>query len=641
MKYRLDIDGLRAIAVLSVLFYHAHLGFPGGYVGVDVFFVISGFLITGLLLKAIGKGTFSYLDFWERRGRRLVPALAVVTLFTAVTSALVLLPDHLQDLGGALIAQPLLLSNVYFWRVVKAGYFGDPPEIRPLLHIWSLGVEEQFYVLFPLLLMLILKRRALAPHVGKILSTISVISLGLAIALTPIKGVFSFFMLPTRAWELILGGLLAVALAKSDRPPVILVNKNAREFLALVGLGLIGWSVFFYHHETPFPGYAALVPCAGTALLIWVHSHGSLTAIGRVLSLPAIVRVGQISYSLYLWHWPLIAYGNYLFLLESTEAKWLVVLLSCWLGYLSWRWVETPFREKKALASRPAILGLFAAYAAICIGLGGLYGIFAEKIHGDPASIAKPTRSFTFEANIDDPNIVLPRLGTKDLPASFLLWGDSHAMSSVAPVLDLLGKEHGVSGRQLTRSSKAPLLSWGYVPGQQKRSVPDEFKTKWGNLALETAASEKIKAVFLVGFWQIYTRPSFSTELEETISEFNRRGVQVVFVGDNPNFLTDPGRRLRLASKWRWIQEPDLATEELHREQNLVVYNAIADLAPELDFRVVDLAPTIFDWDSLVSEDRELLYFDDDHLSDAGALKLRPLFEPIVKELEGIKPKSR
>ena len=166
MSYRPDIDGLRAIAVLAVLFYHAHLGFPGGYVGVDVFFVISGFLITGLLLKAIGKGTFSYVDFWERRVRRLVPALAVVTIFTAVTSSIILLPEDLKDLGGALIAQPLLLSNVYFWRVVQGGYFGDPPEIRPLLHTWSLGVEEQFYVLFPLFLMLIMTRRSLANHLG-------------------------------------------------------------------------------------------------------------------------------------------------------------------------------------------------------------------------------------------------------------------------------------------------------------------------------------------------------------------------------------------------------------------------------------------------------------------------------------------
>lgn len=219
MSYRPDIDGLRAVAVLSVLFYHAHLGFPGGYVGVDIFFVISGFLITGLLLKAITKGTFSYVDFWERRVRRLVPALAVVTVFTAVTSYFILLPEDLNDLGGALIAQPLLLSNVYFWRVVKNGYFGDPPEIRPLLHTWSLGVEEQFYVLFPLFLVVICKRQFLARHVGKIVAGIALASLAFAIIITPIKGVFSFFTLPTRAWELLLGGLLALKLPAP--PPTV------------------------------------------------------------------------------------------------------------------------------------------------------------------------------------------------------------------------------------------------------------------------------------------------------------------------------------------------------------------------------------------------------------------------------------
>ena len=630
MKYRPDIDGLRAIAVLSVLFYHAHLGFPGGYVGVDVFFVISGFLITGVLLKTILQGTFSYIDFWERRVRRLVPALAVVTLFTAITSVFILLPEDLDDLGGALIAQPLLMSNVYFWRVVQGGYFGDPPEIRPLLHTWSLGVEEQFYVLFPLLLMLILSRRVLAAQVGKILAGIALGSLALAILLTPIKSVLSFFTLPTRTWELILGGLLALRLNSPSSPKS---SRGWREFQSVLGLGLIAWSVFVYHHETPFPGYAALVPVLGTALLMWANSHGGLTVVGKALSHPVLVRIGQISYSLYLWHWPLIAYGDYLFLLESTEAKWLVVLLSCWLGYLSWRWIETPFREKRWLASRKAIFRLFLAYALVCIALGGIFGLTNGELRSDAADIPKPTRSFVNDANTGDPDLVLPVLGDKSAPPTFLLWGDSHAMSSAAPALDSIGKDIGISGLQLTSSSKTPLMIWDYEPSAMKRPVSAHFKERWASLALETVTSQKLRTVFLVGFWEIYSRENFASTLQQTVQEFNQRGAHVVFVTDNPALTRDPWRQARLSAHWSWIGMPGLIPQNSHREKNAFVDRALAKLPSGANFTVIDLAPAIFGWGSLTSAEGQLLYFDDDHLSDAGSLRLRPLLEPLIRDL--------
>ena len=631
MSYRPDIDGLRAVAVLSVLFYHAHLGFPGGYVGVDVFFVISGFLITGLLLKAIRQGTFSYAEFWERRVRRLVPALAVVTVFTAITGAIILLPEDLEDLGGALIAQPLLMSNVYFWRVVKGGYFGDPPEIRPLLHTWSLGVEEQFYVVFPILLMVIMKRQALARHLGSILFGLASASFVLSVLLTPEKSVLAFFTLPTRAWELILGGLLALRTTRvSSSLPA---PRLYRETCALVGLGLVAYSIAFFHHETPFPGYAALVPCLGTALLIWANSSLEVTLVGRVLSWPAVVRVGQISYSLYLWHWPLIAYGDYLFLLESTEARWLVALMSCWLGHLSWRWIETPFRERHRLNGRKEVGLFFIVYALISTGLGGAYYFGGNLRTGSSTLPYKPTRTFISEAEIDNPGWHPPTLGANDRGPTFLLWGDSHAMSSLAPVLDSLGKELGVGGLQFTDSSRAPLLDWGYNPHLGKTPVSESYKKRWGGRALQLASSQKLKVVFLVGFWKIYSRPSLAEELQATVREFNRRGVRVVVVGDNPALPRDPKRQALLASRWNWLSVPCVISEEKHLTNNAVVYAAIASLAPEDAVTVIDLAPSILSWESVLSEDGKLLYYDGDHLSDAGSLRLRPLFEPIIKDL--------
>ena len=407
------------------------------------------------------------------------------------------------------------------------------------------------------------------------------------------------------------------------------------EGLALLGLGFIAWAAFFYHKETPFPGYAALLPCLGSALLIWANSSGNLTLVGRLFARPTMVRIGQISYSLYLWHWPLIAYGDYLFLLESTEARWLVVLLSCWLGYLSWRWIETPFREKKLLVSPKAIFGLFALYAVVCILLGGGFQFFDGKVSGSNGKkeIWKPTRSHIYNANIDEVDLVLPRLGAREVSPTFLLWGDSHAMSSAAPVLDTLGKQYGVCGLQLTASSKAPLLNWGYPPSAKKNPVPQEFKSKWAELALATGASQRLQVVFLVGFWEIYGRPTFAQELQETVKEFNKRGVRVVFVADNPSLARDPMRQARLAFRWAWVSPPSPISPERHKHNNAFVDDALAKLPPAADITVVDLAPTILQWETLMSEDGQVFYFDDDHLSDAGSLQMRPLFESIFQKM--------
>lgn len=396
----------------------------------------------------------------------------------------------------------------------------------------------------------------------------------------------------------------------------------------MFGIGLIAYSIAFYHHHTPFPGYAALVPCLGTALLIWANSYGSLTLVGKLFSRPTVVRIGQISYSLYLWHWPLIAYGDYLFLLESTEARWLVVILSCWLGYLSWRWVETPFREKRWLTSRRAIFGLFLTYAVTCLCLGTAYRLIQDS----PLLPPKPTRSGIFEADLDRPTQKLPSLGRGSEPVSFLLWGDSHAMS-LAPTFSALGEEYGVHGLQLTYSAMAPLLSFDYAP-TSKMMVTEEFKRKWAHRALDTATSHNIKVVFLVAFWKSYSGPHFSQELQQTVQEFNRRGVQVVFVADNPEQLTDPVRHTRLSFQEDWIAKPTLIPSKEHQQKNAVIYEALATFPlPSVEFTTIDLAPSVLKWSNFLSEDGHLLYADNHHLSDKGALKLRHLFEPIFEEL--------
>lgn len=630
MKYRPDIDGLRAIAVIAVLFYHAHLGFSEGYVGVDIFFVISGFLITSLLVRGVRNQTFSYFEFWERRVRRLIPALAATVFFVAFTGPLILLPKHLKDLGGAIISQPLLSSNTYFWRVVRSGYFSDPPEIRPLLHTWSLGVEEQFYLFFPLLLVFLLKRPFFAKRLKSTLTAVAIASFTLSITITPSASVFSFFMLPTRAWELLLGGLLALKLADAppEQPPP---SRLKREFGALSGLGLVIFSLFFYPYSTPFPGYAAIAPCLGTALIMWANSYQRLTLVGRLLALPKVVLMGQISYSLYLWHWPLMAYSDYLFLLQSTSSKWVVLILSYILGYASWRWIETPFRKKQLLKSRKSVFRLFKLYALICLGLGIFCLIFAAQENKTTPGISKATNPMWHDVKLDQPKPDLPVRGKPSARNTVLLWGDSHAMS-LAPVLDRLAQENGIRLVQLTHNASAPLLSWGYKDGV-KLFTSDDFKRKWADLALKEAASLKPRAIFLVGFWQEYCRPSFTEELAQTIASFHQLDIEVIVVGDNPSLLGDPWRKLNLAQRFSFISLPKTVSEAKHQQDNALVYRAIATLAAKSHVKFIDLAPEIFKWQTMVSSEGVPYYFDDDHLSEAGAILLSPLFKPVFKEL--------
>ncbi len=346
LTYRPEIDGLRAIAVLAVLFFHTKLGFPGGFIGVDVFFVISGFLITSLVIKDLEEGSFTLVRFWERRARRILPALLVAAVVTILAGGLLLLPLHFMDLGKSAVFLAAFIANFYYY--LGTGYFAGPSEEKPLLHTWSLAVEEQFYFVIPILLLGLFRsprlrrRRALLLVFG----IGFLVSLLISISWVTKHPAASFFLLPSRAWELLMGSL--VALLPSNAIPS---NRNFREAASYLGLGGILIPCFFYDKHVLFPGVAAIPPCLGTALIIWSNgvgkTRGDLTSLGRLLSLRWVVFIGLISYSLYLWHWPLVAYTNY-WSLKPTPLfwKWLIVLLSFILAVFSWKYVETPFRRR-------------------------------------------------------------------------------------------------------------------------------------------------------------------------------------------------------------------------------------------------------------------------------------------------------
>jgi peptidoglycan/LPS O-acetylase OafA/YrhL len=297
LAHRPELDGLRGIAIASVVAYH--LGgrlAPGGFVGVDLFFVLSGFLITQLIVSDLEFDRFSILGFYERRVRRIVPALLFVCACCTAIALTIFLPGELKDYCSSLLAALLSASNLWFFQ--HSGYFDRAADTHPLLHTWSLGVEEQFYILFPVLLWGLF--RLTRSRMGSAIWVLFALSLGVSIIALPQHPQSTFFLLHTRAWELLTGSIVALGLVPHP------ISRVHREVGGLVGLSAIALAIFAYDSQTPFPGAAALLPCLGAGLIIWSGPGDSL--VSRALSCKPLIFLGLVSYSLYLWHWPLIVF---------------------------------------------------------------------------------------------------------------------------------------------------------------------------------------------------------------------------------------------------------------------------------------------------------------------------------------------
>ncbi|WP_085630171.1 acyltransferase family protein [Pseudomonas sp. R16(2017)] len=369
LAYRREIDGLRALAVIPVILFHAGFEiFKGGFVGVDVFFVISGYLITSILLSEKEAGTFSLLKFYERRARRILPALFAVMVVSIIFAWLWLLPRDMKDFAGSLAAVSVFSSNIFFWNA--SGYFDTATELKPMLHTWSLAVEEQYYLLFPIFLMATWK-------LGKkfIVSTLLLIffaSLMLAQINVEKYPTATFYLLPTRAWELLMGALLAFYLFQEKKRHPGQITKQAG---AALGFSLIVFSSVFYDKYTPFPSLYALVPTVGASLIILYATPA--TFVGRLLGSRILVGIGLISYSAYLWHQPLFAFARYKTSQNLDLTLTIVLLLlTATLAVLSWRFIETPFRKPRAPGAKRLIY--FGTVAPACFLTFGFFGYATE-----------------------------------------------------------------------------------------------------------------------------------------------------------------------------------------------------------------------------------------------------------------------
>lgn len=654
MKYRSDIDGLRALAVLPVVLFHAGIpGFSGGYVGVDVFFVISGFLITKIIIEEIKKGTFTIAHFYERRIRRIFPALMSVLALVTIAGYFILIPSDFKDLGKGILATTFFVSNILFWR--EAGYFAGPAEELPLLHTWSLAVEEQFYIFFPLYLILLFK--FFKGRVFGLTLLFFALSLGLSIWGVLYEPTATFYLLPTRAWELFIGSLLAFS--------VIPVAKKSwiNEVLAASGALMIIASVILYTNETPFPGLAALLPCLGAGLIIYAgqEGHSSLTA--KVLSLKPFVFIGLISYSLYLWHWPLIVYAKYVNFGQLSMAMGLgVVAVSILLSYISWRFVEQPFRGRGSIFSRAKIFTMgFASMAVFTvIGAAILLTHGAQWRANDTVIAYEAVKGEIAQLNTCENPLskkesgirkgMFCELGAKDAVPDYALIGDSHAMAVRYAVSDALA-EQGRSGYFLANKGCSFIPNMRY-PDQN--SVQDACDTFTGDTLKFLQSQKDVKTVFIVSRWSrgikgltqfhgamevgqknyLYTDPEYKIIRHEERVEYAGKEL-VTMVQD----LVAAGKEVHILTPLpeigydtpKVLARGEFSGLEHNINQKWSDYQARHDwfftLLPQLKQAgaiIHEAAPIYCDENECKAvQDDALNYSDDDHLSRAGAERLK------------------
>lgn len=622
LAYRADIDGMRAIAVVAVLLFHSGLAGAGGFVGVDVFFVISGFLITSLVMREIEEGTFSYVRFWERRTLRLMPAMFVVVVATVMLGYLILLPHDFRELGQSVCAQSIAAANFFFYR--ESGYFAGASEIKPLLHTWSLAVEEQFYLLMPAVLLIF--HRLGPSRVFPLLAVVFLASLTWCICSTAHFPDGAFYLLPARAWEMLLGGI--VALAGDFR----WLNRPLAELISIAGLGAVFSSMVFFQDGTPFPGSWAILPCAGTAAMIAGNSmHSTITA--KLLSLRPVAFVGLISYSLYLWHWPLFAFANYLSPGELPE--WLALSLlaaSFSAGWLSWRYVETPFRSKSNFAARFGVLRATSVTLLTLVVIGswlhladGVRSRFSEDVlvFADARQDRNPQRRLHHDlsaAALKNPPALLVK--TSELEPELIVVGDSHGDAMLPGIVELCSK-HGVAVVAFTRSATLPLSRTANFQNMSQKNFRDS--------AFRYIEHSSAKNVMLIARWSEYGDRLEEQDVVATAALLKELGKNVWLIRQIPEPAADVPRFLALAKIWGGDDtkirclKPDYVASQSS-------VNRIFDSVRAFDVAIVDVSSKFYESSEFaaIEADGHPLYFDDNHLSVYGARFTASSLEAII-----------
>ena len=648
--YRPDLDGLRALAIIAVVAFHARLGFfSGGFIGVDVFLVISGYLIGSLVYREVRESTFSFVHFYERRVKRILPALLTVIFVCNVIAFFLLSPMELVKFCEESFAAIFSVSNIYFW--LRSNYFNPVTAYKPLLMTWSLGIEEQFYLLFPLALFLAHKfiKRRLVQWI--------IVVIGLSficnVVCTNVYPSAAFYLLPMRAWELGLGVLIAVHEVGRDRP--VEFGTAAANVLGCVGLALIVFPVLAYTESTGFPGLAAILPTAGAACLI--NSRSSFIN-KRLLASRPVVFVGLISYSWYLWHWPLLSFARIVSGGQLSVARAsLIAVLSLVLAIFSHRFIEQPFRKSVTPTAH-----LLVGYATIVLLLGAV-SVLGYVYSGWPSRIPELVKVEATVSKVEHnvclagfdesaPRLRPPCVAEGDGPKLALL-GDSHA-AALGTAMQQIAVWHGYGFEQLTKASCPPLPTaprrWALRPTFEKTCAA------FNRAVFQHVLSDRsINIIVLAGLWSSLCSDGNSDDcymdnprlgkqalesgghrnlyssLLETISLLRSSGKRVFIVTDVPRFAIDPMSIVRnsvmrsrgelatlLSSQIFSLDAVD--EESLIKPADTITDSEVRRAASEGGAQIIDLARNLCPASRCrFLNNGVLLYADSSHLTPAGA----------------------
>ncbi|MDR4653060.1 MAG: acyltransferase [Nitrosomonas sp.] len=646
LKYRPEIDGLRAIAVLAVIFFHAEVSlFSGGFIGVDIFFVISGYLITKIIVSQLHENNFSFVSFYTRRIKRIFPAVFFLIVFTVLFGSLILTPDKFVDLAKSAIFSSAFLANVWFAK--HSGYFDLAAEISPLVHLWSLAVEEQFYFIFPLLLFFTHKLWKFK-GIKILLLFLFLFSFALSVILSSNYPNSSFYLLHTRAWELSLGGILIFL------PEFKFQNRYVTNTLSIIGSLFIAISIFTFSKGIPYPGYWAMLPIIGTALVI-ASSHITAGISNSILSNSILVKIGKFSYSVYLWHWPIIVYYR-IYISERSfyiHEMLLLILLSLFAGYLSWLFIEEKFRYQRISVKRVFTYMILSTALIMFVS----FAIYFS--HGFPERISEDARKYTrasmqklecvdriqLFSETDNKFCVIGK-SWENARYKGMIWGDSHSLQW-SQLFDMVGRQFDISF-VIAPEECPPYLNSEYVmefwpefPNFTKNcTIKHRMAVGWLNknpdikfIVMAAAWSGHIRMLYDEQHKQNYLNTKPITErigdigeflstkaMQKTIASLNLNNKHIMLLGDIPRpnrslnecYFSEETSLLRKTCKedYSFLDENEVKGWHQYSDNALLAvasgHEAISSMILTNKFCTNGKCPTIIN--------SELIYRDENHL---------------------------
>lgn len=610
MEYRKEVDGLRALAVLPVILFHAGFdSFSGGFIGVDIFFVISGYLITSILLRNIDNKNFSIIEFYERRARRILPALFFVMLVCLPLSWKYLFPADMQSFSQSLIAVGLFFSNFLFWH--QSGYFDTASDLKPLLHTWSLSVEEQFYIILPILILLTWKVNR--KSISYVIVFLFLLSFGYSQWASVNAPASAFFLLPSRAWELLAGSLVAIYLYKKGSKTFSLFTSQIG---GCVGLILIFLSILLFNKETNFPGANALLPVAGASMVIIFANSENI--IGKVLGNKIFVFIGLLSYSAYLWHQPIFAFARHA--AREEPEKWVFVLLIglvMVLAFGTWRFIERPFRLPSSLG-RLKIFSLSFIFIAFFVVLGslghshkGFESRFERVLEGDVgykkyvdelAVTGEPCHGLEFSCRKSmegEPDVVIV--------------GDSHA-------------EHLFIGLANSLRSQNVAVYYGNgVPYLDDKNFIKIFD------ALNNGRRQKVLITFYYFGRLKGKNENFYLKLADVISFLQKNNKEVILLADVPKFKYEAEQCIYESFEEGRIATCDLSKEDINKQYN-DYDRLLKKLSSDFDIQLIDAKEPFYNGEFYrFVKDGFILYRDKHHLNIPGSHFVADYISELIK----------